>query len=113
MGAGFYLGALAGYVVSFILIALFDNYRAHLGKKTEALYLFVLFENKQAVSAFIGAVRAAQYELFDLAKADADIVDGLGVTCALRRKDYKHFNRHEAMELIHAMHGVIYAEDVA
>lgn len=113
VGVGFYLGAFAAYIVSFILIALCDNYRAYLGKKTETLNLFILLENKQAVSAFIGAVRAAQYDLFDLTKADADVIDGVGVTCALRRESYKPFDRREAMAFVHGLPGVIYVEETS
>lgn len=113
VGVGFYLGAFAAYIVSFILIALCDNYRAYLGKKTETLNLFILLENKGDVSAFIRAVREAQYELFDLTKADADVIDGIGVTCALRRETYKHFDRREAIAFVQNLPGVIYAEETS
>ena len=113
VGVGFYLGALAAYIISFILIALCDNYRAYLGKKTETLNLFVLLENKRDVPVFISAVRKAEYELFDLTKADADMIDGIGVTCALRRENYKHFDRREAIEFVQGLPGVVYAEEAS
>ncbi len=112
MGVGFYIGAVTVYAVSFILIALFDNYREHIGKRVEKLQLFLMMENKEAVPAFIAAMREAHYEVSDLMRAEADIAGAVNLTCSIGREDNKSFERKELIDAIYSLKGVSYVEDI-
>lgn len=110
IGAGFYAGAVAMFVIMITTMLGLDGYRERVGKKSNTFHLYIVVEEKATVNQTLRAIREMDFTVSEVSAASNDLMEGVAFLCLLKAEEKKY--RQQTLAAVSSLPGVYHIEEI-
>jgi putative Mg2+ transporter-C (MgtC) family protein len=112
VGIGFYLGAIIGGIMIFLIMAVMQRIDAHMRAYSSVLSLYVEFDKEHPLSEFLVYAREPSLEVFDVQIEKNKLLKNNFFCVTMSVKGTATHKRDEIINLVHGANGIQYLEEL-